>query len=221
MNPSDGARLYQSRRIMDNMRDEILRRLSKLSLPMDKLFPGLDGKFSEINLEQDLKNFDGDISNPLEFSRWIEQLKEKSGADYLYGGLNENRKEMVNRYPSLKGSKKYIHTGTDIWVPAGTDVASVADGEIENIFIDPLTEGGWGGRVMVKDNDNKHVIYGHLDPKTILVDEGEPVHPGVIIGKVGKSDVNGGHAPHLHYQIMSDSEVAKYGKNLEAIDGYK
>ena len=206
---------------MDKMHDYILKKLASSKPPIDRLFPDLkDGVWKEVELERDLKNFTGDISNPIEFSRWINELKHRMGADYLYGGLGENRRNMVNQYPSLKGSKNITHIGTDVWVPSGTDVAAADGGEVENIFIDPLKEGGWGGRVMVLTDSGEHVIYGHLDPRSILVDDGEPIHPGVVIGKVGGPEVNGGHAAHLHYQVMSEKEVHEY-RNLEDIDGYK
>jgi 4-aminobutyrate aminotransferase-like enzyme len=48
-------------------------------------------------------------------------------------------------------------------------------------------------------------LYGHLSRETLaMVKPGMTVAAGQQIGSIGGHDVNGGWAPHLHFQIMTD-----------------
>lgn len=102
------------------------------------------------------------------------------------------------------------HVGTDIRVPIGTPVRSIANGIVETVR---ELNGGYGKYIVVRhpnvpdksDPDNRKKItiwsiYAHLD--SILVSEGQIVTKADEIGLSGKTGFATG--PHLHFQIDND-----------------
>ncbi|MFN3813876.1 MAG: M23 family metallopeptidase [Aquificaceae bacterium] len=95
------------------------------------------------------------------------------------------------------GKFKEFHPGIDISAPYGTPVSVASDGRV--IYAGRV--GGYGQTVIVYHGYGFVTLYGHLSQ--ILVNRGEEVVKGQIIGKVGMTGRTTG--PHLHY------EVIKYG----------
>ncbi len=95
------------------------------------------------------------------------------------------------------GRIKEFHPGIDISAPYGTPVSVSSDGRV--IYTGGI--GGYGQTVIVYHGYGFVTLYGHLSQ--ILVNRGEEVVKGQIIGKVGMTGRTTG--PHLHY------EVIKYG----------
>jgi murein DD-endopeptidase MepM/ murein hydrolase activator NlpD len=90
---------------------------------------------------------------------------------------------------------------------AGSDalVVAVRDGIPENagqsrtnVLPDRLDNLG-GNRVILDLGGGLFAAYGHLQPGSIRVKEGNRVKPGDVLGLVGNS---GAPVPHLHFQIM-------------------
>jgi murein DD-endopeptidase MepM/ murein hydrolase activator NlpD len=51
-------------------------------------------------------------------------------------------------------------------------------------------------------------LYGHLSMESLqMVEVGGPIEEGQIIATVGDKSVNGGWAPHLHFQLSWDEPV--------------
>lgn len=104
-------------------------------------------------------------------------------------------------WPSLFGNRRsynrsayiYFHTGLDFCGGVGTDILAPAAGRV--VFAGPLTvrgnatliDHGWG------------VYSGYLHQSRILVNVGDFVQPGQVIGKVGGTGRVTG--PHLHWEI--------------------
>lgn len=92
------------------------------------------------------------------------------------------------------------HAGIDIKMPAGTPIATIAGGTVEQVGREPVL----GIRVIIKheiDHAIYYSIYGHL--QETVVEAGDTVEPGVIIGTVGMTGSTS--APHLHLQIDKDT----------------
>lgn len=85
-----------------------------------------------------------------------------------------------------------IHEGLDICAPIGTPVRATADGRVK------FTGNYYGfGRVVIIDHIWFETRYAHLDK--ILVQEGQKVSRGDIIGSCGRSGRTTG--VHLHYEV--------------------
>ena len=67
-----------------------------------------------------------------------------------------------------------------------------------------------GNHVVLDLGDGQYALYAHLIPGSVLVQEGERVRQGQVIGELGNSGNSTG--PHLHFQVMdAASELAAYG----------
>jgi murein DD-endopeptidase MepM/ murein hydrolase activator NlpD len=121
--------------------------------------------------------------------------------DRLWEGPFQYPSEYYESFPSYFGTRRsyngstysYYHTGLDFFGGTSTPILAPARGRV--IFTDSLTvrgnstyiDHGWG------------VITGYLHQSEILVQEGQIVEPGQIIGYVGGTGRVTG--PHLHWEI--------------------
>lgn len=104
-------------------------------------------------------------------------------------------------------------TTNENWVGYGAKVLAVSDGRVVSIRdglpdsqpYDPdrlksLTGETLGGNEIVLDIGNDlFAFYGHLQPGSIVVKEGDQVYMGQVLGRLGNS--GNSDAPHLHFQI--------------------
>lgn len=100
------------------------------------------------------------------------------------------------RIHPIDGVDKF-HYGTDIAAPEGTPVVAVYGGRVEIAgWI-----GGLGWAVVISHGDRLETRYGHLSQ--ILVQQGEEIEQGRVIGLVGSSGKSTG--PHLHFEMWEKS----------------
>ncbi len=104
------------------------------------------------------------------------------------------------------------------WAGYGNDVLAAADGRIEVVrdgIADnnpgsppsvPITLDTIGGNhIVIGLPGGAHIFYGHLKPGSIVVHEGEKVHKGQVIAKVGNSGQS--DAPHLHIHVADGASA--------------
>jgi len=91
-----------------------------------------------------------------------------------------------------------FHDGLDISAAFGTPVKAPADG----LVVFAGRETGMGKMVKINHGYGFVTVFGHLD--RILVQEGQRVKRGEIIGRVGLTGRTTG--PHLHYEVWKDGE---------------
>lgn len=121
------------------------------------------------------------------------------------GRYNEDRANMYDT--PLFGGRRNIHMGIDIWAPAGKPVFSFWEGTVaykqEND-----NDGDYGPTIVIKyhlDDENLFALYGHLSRESLeMVEVGEKISKGQQIATLGSEKVNGGWAPHLHFQLSVD-----------------
>lgn len=89
----------------------------------------------------------------------------------------------------------YFHTGLDVCGQVGTEIYAPAVGEV--VFTGELTVRG--NAIMV--NHGWGIYSGFMHLSEILVDIGDIVEPGQLIGKVG--DTGRVTGPHLHWEVWA------------------
>lgn len=97
-------------------------------------------------------------------------------------------------HPTLKTIT--LNYGIDIAVPEGTNVRSVANGEVSVVYF----VAGYGNVIIISHYDGFRTVYAHLSQ--IMVKEGSIVREGQIIAKSGES-VSG---EILHFQIWKNRD---------------
>lgn len=149
------------------------------------------------------ETIDPAITKP-EDEEWLALVKNFS-AEKLWDGVFESPvpPEFSECWPSSFGSRRsyngsayqYFHSGLDFCGGVGTDIFAPAAGVV--IFAGPLTvrgnatmiDHGWG------------VYTGYMHQSEILVEVGDRVEPGQLIGKVGATGRVTG--PHLHWEVFA------------------
>lgn len=86
------------------------------------------------------------------------------------------------------------HKGLDIAADGGTDIYAAADGEVVSAG---WNTGGYGYFVQLGHTDEYQTVYGHMS--MVLVDEGQYVSRGQLIGKVGTTGDSTGN--HCHFEV--------------------
>jgi murein DD-endopeptidase MepM/ murein hydrolase activator NlpD len=96
------------------------------------------------------------------------------------------------RIHPITGNQRF-HAGTDLGAPTGTPVLAAAAGQVETAN----WVGGYGLTVVLNHKSAEQTLYGHMSE--ILVQPGQWVQPGTVIGLVGSTGNSTG--PHLHFEV--------------------
>ncbi|WP_275423228.1 M23 family metallopeptidase [Pseudoalteromonas sp. MMG022] len=97
----------------------------------------------------------------------------------------------------------------DFVMPIGTKIVAARDGEVVSIrelYEDYNGEDLKENYIFIRHNDGTVARYFHLTHKGVLVNKGDEVKAGDVIGRSGNTGQSGG--PHLHF------DVQKCGPNL-------
>ena len=106
-----------------------------------------------------------------------------------------------------------MHNGVDLAAPMGTPIYASADGVVERTHNScPATaQNGCGtsgfsgyGNIVYLKHQGAYTLYAHLS--SVLVNQGETVKQGQLIGEVGDSGSSRGK--HLHFETRLSNEVA-------------
>ncbi|WP_448222758.1 M23 family metallopeptidase [Gordonia iterans] len=91
-----------------------------------------------------------------------------------------------------------MHGGLDLAAPLGTPIHAVADGVVKKAG--PAS--GYGNWIQIKHADGTITMYGHMAASGVLVEEGQKVTAGDVIGLVGSEGFSTG--PHLHLEVWKN-----------------
>jgi murein DD-endopeptidase MepM/ murein hydrolase activator NlpD len=131
------------------------------------------------------------------------------GVPYGLGAYAEDRRVYTSAQFADAGGpeRRSVHTGIDVFAPAMTPVYAPIAGRVLYVTYnaDPLDY----GHTLILQHDaggvRFYTLYGHLAgtlPGLLAV--ADVVAPGQLIAHLGDWHENGGWAPHIHFQIMSD-----------------
>jgi murein DD-endopeptidase MepM/ murein hydrolase activator NlpD len=121
-------------------------------------------------------------------------------------------------YGTYKLDSRYAY---DLEMPIGAKIIASRDGKVINIqdfFSNDSSKMEEINYIFIRHKDRSIAIYLHLSPKGALVDVGDKVKQGDMIGIAGNSGFTGGLA-HLHFDVRKETTKCKLGAaNLEQIN---
>jgi murein DD-endopeptidase MepM/ murein hydrolase activator NlpD len=191
--------------------EEILRKLGEGSVPV--LDPGIPlREYSPIDLSAGNRELIGvPIEKPDICQEYVNSVLEKSGGRVAYGGYLEKR-NLYNAHSKFEvaGNRgRNIHLGLDLWVAAGTPVIAPVGGRVHS-FRNNEGMGDYGPALILLHELpglRFHTLYGHLSMESLqLYEPGRYFKAGERLGYLGDVKVNGGYAPHLHFQLICDMQ---------------
>ena len=172
------------------------------SIPYSHYYP-IDFSVSNLDLST--------MKSPQDFEIYIENLLIKNNSKVAFGGYNEKRKlyQSSPLFNDDKNEERDIHIGMDLWVSAGTAVLAALDGSVYGFDFNS-GKGNYGPTIILKhqlENHTFYTLYGHLSLDSIEnLEIGTVFCKGQKLAALGDSSVNGGYAPHLHFQIIKNIE---------------
>ncbi|MEL4505790.1 M23 family metallopeptidase [Luteococcus sp. H138] len=94
-------------------------------------------------------------------------------------------------------AKTGSHHGIDIDLPVGTPVRSAISGTVR---VRPASLGTvYGVKALLLRSDGHDIVLGHLS--SVVVQDGQRVGPGDLLGHSGMSGVEDMDGPHLHFEV--------------------
>lgn len=104
--------------------------------------------------------------------------------------------ENPQNYPKTGG-----HSGIDFGGKEGDLIYASASGIVEKIAYD---EKGYGNYIIIKHDNHYKTLYGHLLRVNPLINEGNSIEAGTIIGYMGSTGWSTG--VHLHFELRYNNK---------------
>lgn len=176
--------------------DSIEKEDETLDLEGKKMLP--DNKETSIPSINSQDHINEDILSIKELEEKVDISNEPKPIDKMLCPVNG----VVSSYFGMRKHPLYdqeiFHSGIDIDAPNGTDILSVAKGEI----IEVGESTSYGKYIRIKHSELMETFYAHCSE--ILVQNGDKIEAGDIIGKVGNTGNSLGS--HLHFEIVYDGK---------------
>jgi 4-aminobutyrate aminotransferase-like enzyme/Ser/Thr protein kinase RdoA (MazF antagonist) len=147
--------------------------------------------------------------DPDAYWAWLREHLAAEGARFAIGIYGEDRdvyKGEQFRTPASP-ERRSQHLGIDLFIEPGTPLHAPLAGRVLSVA-DNAVAFDYGPTVILEHEADDllfYTLYGHLSRETLTrVRPGMALQAGDRIGSIGAADVNGGWAPHLHFQIITD-----------------
>ena len=101
-----------------------------------------------------------------------------------------------------------LHPGVDLVQAYGDEIHATGAGRV--VHAGPM--GGYGIMVEIDHGNGLATRYAHMSE--VLVEEGQEVAKGAVLGRIGSSGRSTG--PHLHYEVRVDGEPVDPERFLRA-----
>ncbi len=125
------------------------------------------------------------------------------------GGYDEDRAVYTSPIFAGDGEEaRTVHLGVDIFAAPGTPVFAPLDGRVHS-FQDNAGALDYGPTIVLEHFVSRalvfYTLYGHLSRESLeALYPGKPFRAGERMAELGDATVNGGWAPHLHFQVVLD-----------------
>ncbi|MGH3706380.1 MAG: M23 family metallopeptidase, partial [Agromyces sp.] len=123
------------------------------------------------------------------------QLSEQGWAPPVSGNQTDGFGPRPNK--PLAGVNEF-HRGTDVAASCGSPVFAATGG----IVVEARTNGSYGNWILLEHGSGVSTGYAHLSDGGILVNPGDAVTAGQLIGAVGSTGASTGC--HLHFEVRLD-----------------
>jgi 4-aminobutyrate aminotransferase-like enzyme/Ser/Thr protein kinase RdoA (MazF antagonist) len=149
------------------------------------------------------------LNGPIESWEWMQAQMDAAGAQVVVGRYDEDRSCYAGeQFHTDAPEPRSVHTGIDLFIADETPVHAMLAGTVETV-VDNDMPYDYGPTVVLRhvtsDGTPFWVLYGHLARRTLThLRPGQEVAAGEVVGFIGDHTVNGGWAPHVHLQIMTD-----------------
>ena len=148
--------------------------------------------------------------NATKYWEWLVSVMAHENAGFAIGGYGEDRNVYKgDQFRTDAPESRSVHLGVDLFSPPDTSVHAMLDGTVKFV-VDNAVRYDYGPTVILEhragsDGPTFYVLYGHLSRRTLTVlKPGQWVKAGDVVGFIGDESVNGGWAPHLHVQLITD-----------------
>ena len=150
-------------------------------------------------------------ADPQAYWAWLESRFREDDAQFAIGLYGEDRNVYKGEQFATAASPEWRsqHLGQDIFIAAGTPLYAPLPGKVLSV-VDNALPYDYGPTVILEHRAGENgpafwTLYGHLSRETlVMVKSGQEIAAGQQIGSIGDHTVNGGWAPHLHFQIITD-----------------
>ena len=150
-------------------------------------------------------------ADPQAYWSWLESRFAQEDAGFAIGLYGELRNVYKGEQFATAASPEWRsqHLGQDIFIAAGTPLHAPLPGKVLSV-VDNALPFDYGPTVILEHRAGENgpafwTLYGHLSRETLaMVRQGQAIAAGQQIGFIGDHTVNGGWAPHLHFQIITD-----------------
>ncbi|MBB3111371.1 hypothetical protein FHS18_003439 [Paenibacillus phyllosphaerae] len=103
-------------------------------------------------------------------------------------------------------NESYFAFGQNVLAPADGVVVAVVDGIPDNVPVGQMNEAQPAGNVVtIRHENGEYSMIAHFKNGSILVQEGDAVSAGQVIGQCGNS--GNSSEPHIHFQVSPPSEL--------------
>jgi murein DD-endopeptidase MepM/ murein hydrolase activator NlpD len=171
---------------------------------------GVGGPFIPVSIDADAPTFDKelahaerDVASADRLSRLMPILPVRAP---LIGEAEVTSPFGYRRDPFL--GRLALHPGVDFVQDYGAEIHATAGGRV--VHAGPM--GGYGDMVEIDHGNGLATRYGHMSE--ILVEEGQEVKAGAVLGRLGSTGRSTG--PHLHYEVRVDGEPVDPERFLHA-----
>lgn len=138
-----------------------------------------------------------------ELNYHVESQAQKNAFDILV------RDEKGKSYKgSGRSNEDYYAFGKELYAPCDAEVVQVVDGvkdnkpgELNPIYVP-------GNSIILKTAQNEYIVLAHFKQHSILVQQGQKVRKGQLLGQCGNSGNSSEPHLHFHLQNVEDMNVA-------------
>jgi len=129
------------------------------------------------------------------------ELRVQSAASLGFPVADHDAGDIMSGFGAERDAGRRSHHGVDIFAPRGTAAVAAARAYVRRVREQPLG----GLTVWLHDRERGlHLYYAHLDEQ--LVEAGQWVDAGDIVGRVGNTGNARTTPPHLHFAIYAEGE---------------
>jgi murein DD-endopeptidase MepM/ murein hydrolase activator NlpD len=184
--------------------------MEKTGIPLPLMhIPFEREKYLRVDLSVSNADLGASIRDPEACQAYLDAQLRQHGAGIAYGGYLEQRAlyTAFTHFRDTLSEDRNIHLGVDFWAAAGSPVRVPLDGRVHS-WANRQNAGDYGPVIIMEHHfgsGKMYTLYGHLSPTDLQgLYQGQYFQQGQVLAHLGDVEVNGGYAPHLHFQLIRE-----------------